>query len=322
MTKNQTKNQRKATILSKEEKATTRMRWLLWKLYQNGVASKTPSRQNFQKREAPGKPDAKSLGTGSKIRFSQSTLRQASIQEKKGPSLGKIQLKFLHQRSPYAMKFEDRPQEETERQERSARDKITEGKRVCGRFRSKYAFGQQERPWLCWVGDHEDIDESDDGDDGQRRGANKRRSHCICQRIALIRDSYASWRNSRTSLAKLCEDQRSKTTSHQKGQENWLQDIKLCATRSPWFVDEFLNDAHTYFFITGFRIWRQQIHRKSVPERSGSTSEELRRNPLHKPTETEKQQKIRNAKKYRAKKHMNSRIGYRNSERIWSMKVR
>ena len=35
----------------------------------------------------------------------------------------KIQVKIPHQRSPYAMKFEDRSQEETERQERCARGK-------------------------------------------------------------------------------------------------------------------------------------------------------------------------------------------------------
>ena len=33
---------------------------------------------------------------------------KASIREKKGPSLGKIQVKHPHQRSPYTMKFEDR----------------------------------------------------------------------------------------------------------------------------------------------------------------------------------------------------------------------
>ena len=38
----------------------------------------------------------------------------------------------------------------------------------------------------------EDIEKSYDGDDGQRRGANQRRSHGICQRIGLIRDGYAS----------------------------------------------------------------------------------------------------------------------------------
>ena len=95
------------------------------------------------------------------------------------------------------------------------------GKRVCGRFRSKCACGQQERPWLCRIGDHEDIVESGDGDDGQRRGANKRRIHGICQGIGFIRDSNASRRYNGSSLT--CEalrgswvflpvDQRSKTT--------------------------------------------------------------------------------------------------------------
>ena len=50
-----------------------------------------------------------------RIRLTQSTPRQASIREKKGPSLEKIQVKNPHQRSPYAVKFEDRSHEETAR---------------------------------------------------------------------------------------------------------------------------------------------------------------------------------------------------------------
>ena len=76
------------------------------------------------------------------------------------------------------------------------------------------------------------------------------------------------------SLGKLCEeswenlplDQRSKTTCHQKGQENWLQYTKQCAIRSPSFINEFLYNAHTNFFIifiTRFCIWRQPIRQKS-----------------------------------------------------------
>ena len=65
----------------------------------------------------------KVLGSIQKVRFTQSTLRQASIREKKGPSLGKIPVKHPHQRSPYAVKFEDRSHEETERQQRCARSK-------------------------------------------------------------------------------------------------------------------------------------------------------------------------------------------------------
>ena len=73
-----------------------------------------------------GKPwGIRVLGSIRRVRFTQSTLRQASIRENKGPSLGKVQVKIPHQRSPYAFFFffENRSPEETERQERCARDK-------------------------------------------------------------------------------------------------------------------------------------------------------------------------------------------------------
>ena len=73
----------------------------------------------------------KSLGTNS-VQFSKATLRHANIQESKGPSLGVIQLKNPHQHSPYAPKFEDRSQDETERQERCARgDAWRLAKNIC-----------------------------------------------------------------------------------------------------------------------------------------------------------------------------------------------
>ena len=55
-----------------------------------------------------------------RVRFTRAALRQGNIRGKKGPSLGKIQVKIPHQRSPYAMKFEDRSPGETARQERCA----------------------------------------------------------------------------------------------------------------------------------------------------------------------------------------------------------
>ena len=55
-----------------------------------------------------------------RVRFTRAALRHANIRENEGPSLGQIQFKLSHQRSPYAVKFEDRSQEETERQERCA----------------------------------------------------------------------------------------------------------------------------------------------------------------------------------------------------------
>ena len=65
----------------------------------------------------------KVLEPSQRVRFTEFTLRHASIQEKKGSSLGKTNVKVLHQRSPYAMKFEDSSHEETERQQRCARSK-------------------------------------------------------------------------------------------------------------------------------------------------------------------------------------------------------
>ena len=65
----------------------------------------------------------KVLNAIQRVRFTKSTLRHASIRDKKGPSLGKRQIKNLHQRSHHAVKFEDRSHEETERQERCAQSK-------------------------------------------------------------------------------------------------------------------------------------------------------------------------------------------------------
>ena len=76
-----------------------------------------------QGRKSQGNPMQKVLEPIQKVRFTKSTLRQASIREKKGPSLGKINVKVPHQRSPHTMKFEDRSHEETERQQRCARSK-------------------------------------------------------------------------------------------------------------------------------------------------------------------------------------------------------
>ena len=71
----------------------------------------------------------KVLGTNSTSTIHKSC---AASKENKGPSLNKIQVKIPHQRSPYAVKLEDRSQEETERQERCARgDAWKIAKNIC-----------------------------------------------------------------------------------------------------------------------------------------------------------------------------------------------
>ena len=57
-----------------------------------------------------------------------------------------------------------------------------------------------------------------------------------------------------------------------------------------------------------------------VPERSGSMSEELQGNSLHEPTETENENKNEGREEVHAIYYMNCRIGCRSSGRIWSMK--
>ena len=52
------------------------------------------------------------------MKFSLNALRHIQFWEKKRPALGVIQPNIPHERSPYAPKFEDRSQEETEMQER------------------------------------------------------------------------------------------------------------------------------------------------------------------------------------------------------------
>ena len=81
------------------------------------------------------------------------------------------------------------------------------------------------------------------------------------------------------------------------------------------------SDTSSSFSSQDFCIRRQQIRRKSRNERSGSASEELRRNPLHRSTETKTHTKMNDTKKYRAINCMNCRTGCRSSERILSMKV-
>ena len=73
--------------------------------------------------EFRGSPMRDVLGPIQRVRFTKSALRHASIPDKKGPSIGQIQVKPRHQRSLYAIKFEDRSHEETERQQRRARSK-------------------------------------------------------------------------------------------------------------------------------------------------------------------------------------------------------
>ena len=76
--------------------------------------------------------------------------------------------------------------------------------------------------------DHEDIEESDDCDDGQRQSARKRRSDSICQMDLIVTVMHLEDTPAVLSLGKFCEDHRvflrvdqwSETTPHWKWQKN------------------------------------------------------------------------------------------------------
>ena len=111
------------------------------KLYHSWVVSrKTQSHQDFRNTWSIGETRGVKSWDRSDEYDSQSTLRQASIREDKGPSPGKIQVKLPHQRSPYAMKLENRSQEETERQ-RAMRPR--QGMEPCQKYLQAQRKGQR-----------------------------------------------------------------------------------------------------------------------------------------------------------------------------------
>ena len=121
---NQTKSRRMVIVPTKEESDDKNAVAIVKIVPQLGCVSQDSDALVSQRRKQPRRnPMQKVLGSIRRVRFTQSTLRQASIREKKGPSLGNIQVKNPHQRSPYAMKFEDQSHEETGRQQRCARSK-------------------------------------------------------------------------------------------------------------------------------------------------------------------------------------------------------
>ena len=115
---------RKKSYFPKEEKAMTRMLWLLGKVNHNWVVYHKIQMHSFLKVESLGETRCRKFWNQFRG-YDSLSLRyvEASIREKKGPSLGKINVNVLHQRSPCAVKFEDRSHEQTERQQRCARSK-------------------------------------------------------------------------------------------------------------------------------------------------------------------------------------------------------
>ena len=173
------------------------------------------------------------------------------------------------------MKFEDRSQEEFERQQRCARgDAWRLAKHIYKlKEKEKTTFFSPADEWILPAASTIKPEEREFAVDsgasmdmvsrkdlnsryGQRRSANERRSDSVCQRIGFIRDSDASRRCTGRFLtrktlrrSRICPrvDQWSEATTHQRWQENQMQHCELCTFRCPWFIDRFFNFIFTYF---------------------------------------------------------------------------
>ena len=123
LTNNRTKSRTRAIIPRKEKKATTKNAVAMCEeCLSDGLCLARLGVIGLKEAHKPGKNPQKVLDQFEKYgSLSQRYVKQVS-RKRKDHRL-KIQVKNHHQRRPYAMKLEDRSQEETERQQRCARSK-------------------------------------------------------------------------------------------------------------------------------------------------------------------------------------------------------
>ena len=124
LTNNRTKSRKRATTSATKRDSDDKNAVAIVKIvpHLGCVSQDSELLDSLRGKQARRNPMQQVLGPIRRVRFTKTVLRQANIREKKGPSLEKIQVKILHQRSPYALKFEDQShEEETERQQRCAR---------------------------------------------------------------------------------------------------------------------------------------------------------------------------------------------------------
>ena len=227
------------------------------------------------------------LGPIRRVRFTRAPLRQANIQESRRPSLNRIQVKSSHQRSPYAVKFEARSQEETERQVRCARGDArklakniiklketekatlyspsdewvsagrihnkTEGKGICCRFRGEHAHEDHNSAELESVRASESpttvVTANSEVLTKEEATVNVRELDLFLTEM-LLEDTPAVLsleKTLRRSRLFLRVEQWPETTSHQQWQEDQLDHSELRTLRFPWSIDKFFNFIFAYF---------------------------------------------------------------------------
>ena len=248
-------------------------------------------------------------------------------------SHGKMQVKNPHQRSPYAMTFEDRSPEETERQQRCARSKAWNLAKNIFKLKEKnktafYSASEKRVMLVTWIKKPEEREfvvdsgasmhmvSKKDVDSAELETMRTSRSPTTLMTangevltkgeatenvkelelfvtVMLLEETPAV-----LSLGKLCEDH-GYTYHWTSGQKPRLtkkgKNIELCTICGSWFICEFSTTPSPTYPSSSSQDSVFGVNRYSespVQERSRSTSEEIRWNPMHKPTENRKQQKM------------------------------
>ena len=218
---------------------------------------------------APGKPDAQSLGTDSKstVHFRLRNVMRVSG-KRKDHRLEKKKVKPRHQRSPYAMNFEDRP---PRRDWKTRAMCPKQGLESC----PKHLQPQSERPnyiLLCLrTSGYSRLRQTKEPEEGEFVADSRASMHFIG-----IHTTGSAVRNHISS-------------------EMAIELIAIYRTMDHmWFLvyQRVLPQPHLHLLLHHLHHWIPYLTKADTPEnpvseRSGSTSEELRGNLQHKPTETE-----------------------------------
>ena len=164
--------------------------------------------------------------------------------------------------------------------------------------------------------------ESDDGNDGQRRGANEESGDDICQTIGLIRQSYASSRNSRSasiggnSAMNIGVRITGKTVRIHISSRMARELIAIYQTMYHlWFLESQRVLPQQRLHLPRHHLHLKSQHRLTVIHRKTEMlrlqypegiergmNEELRGDPLHDSAETEKQNKNRESEEVQREK--------------------
>ena len=122
---NQTKSQKRATPFTNKRESDDKNAVAIVKIVPqlSCVLQDSEALVSQRGKQASEKPVAKSLGTDSESTIHSVYATSSKYPGKEGTIAWKIQVKNPHQRTPYAMKYEDQSLEETERQHRYARSR-------------------------------------------------------------------------------------------------------------------------------------------------------------------------------------------------------